>query len=512
MARIVFMMLAAALVILPACLDDIEQTPLIDEQSISAPLNVRVTVGDGVVDLQWSSVARAVSYRVYRMYADETPWTRIAQTSDTIHVDTDVENGRQYLYAVTAVDASGLESVRSDPAPAVPAVYSLLINGGAAYCGSRSIAIALTAPAPTALMRIGNQSDLAGNPWRTFQASTAWELTAGDGEKTVYAQFQDDSGAFSPIVGASIILDTFVRITGLVVSPMPRIYSPGSTIHLLMTVEDDETGGGGLVEIEGLSGTIVPLGDEGRGGDPDAGDGVYEADFQLPVGLRGTGLVVSGGFVDRAGNEAPVFESPETIDITDPPQAVQLIGVIDSTTSRITIRWEESAEDHFAAYRIYRSDSPGVVETPASFLRGLDNRAQTSYPDTDVREARTYYYRIFVVNDLEETAGSNEIIAHTADGYPTAVILDDPSAIGATRLTLTWSRNPDTDFDRYRIYRSTAPGVTESSVLVATIEDQDLTWYDDTGIDTIGNTYYYRVFVYDLGGKSARSNEVTTNP
>ena len=95
---------------------------------------------------------------------------------------------------------------------------------------------------------------------------------------------------------------------------------------------------------------------------------------------------------------------------------------------------------------------------------------------------------------------------------PTAVTLDDPSAVGATRLTLTWSRNPDTDFSQYRIYRSTSPGVTETSVLVATIGDQELTWYDDTGIDTVGNTYYYRVLTYDLGGKFSRSNEVTTNP
>jgi fibronectin type 3 domain-containing protein len=506
------MLLTAVLIIMPACLDDIERTPLIDEEAIPAPLNVRVSVGDGIVDLAWSSVAEAVSYRVYRSTALGGSWTRIAQTADTVHVDANVENGRQYLYTVTSVSSSGLESVRSDPATAVPAVYSLLINGGTEYCGTRTVTLTMTAPSGTALMRIGNLADLTGQPWRTYQASTAWELSAGDGTKTVHAQFQDESGAFSPAISSSVILDTYVGITGLTVTPQPRVYAPGATIHMAMTVEDDETGGEGIAQIEGLTGSTIRLGDEGRGGDVTAGDGVYEVDFQLPLELRGTGLIVSGGFVDRAGNEAQVFESPGTIDITDPPMAVQLIGVIDSTTSRVTIRWAESTEEHFLAYRIYRSEAPGVTETPTMFLRGLDNRSQTSYPDTDVKEAKTYYYRIFVVNDLEETAGSNEIVAHTADAYPTAVTLDDPSAVGATRLTLTWSVNPDTDFHEYRIYRSTSPGVTESSVLVATIDDQELTWHDDAGIDTIGNTYYYRVFTYDVGGKSSRSNEVSTTP
>lgn len=511
MIRISRLLVAAVLIIAPACLDDIERTPIIDEDPIPAPVNLRVIVGDGFVDLRWAPVAEAVSYRVYRTMTANA-WTRIAQTADTMLVDANVENGREYLYAVTSVVSSGSESVRSDPAVAVPAVFSILINGGAHYCGSRSIELALTAPSGTSLMRIADRPDQTDAPWRTFQTTAVWELPPGDGTKTVYARFQDENGALSPTVDETIILDTFVRITGLFVTPEPRIFGPGESIHIVMNVEDDETGGRGLVEIEGMTGMTVVLGDDGRGGDPLAGDGVYETDLRLPLDLRGTGLVVSGGFVDRAGNEAPVFESEETIDITDPPASVRLIGVADSTSSRITIRWEESREEHFIAYRIYRAESPGVTEDPALFVRGLDNRAQTSYPDTDVKEGRTYYYRIFVVNDLEETAGSNEIVAHTEDTYPTPVELDDPSSVGETRLTLTWSRNADTDFAEYRIYRSTSPGVTEDSVLAAVISDQHLTWYDDTGIDTLGNSYYYRVLVYDLGGKSTPSNEVTTSP
>jgi hypothetical protein len=122
----------------------------------------------------------------------------------------------------------------------------------------------------------------------------------------------------------------------------------------------------------------------------------------------------------------------------------------------------------------------------------------------------TYYYRIYVLNDLGEASGSNEIAASTYDAVPIPVTLSEPSAIGSDRLTLEWTINPDSDFSEYRIFRATSPGVTENSQLVNTITDREIIWFDDGGLDTGANSYYYRVLVYDLGGQSSRSNEVTT--
>ncbi|MCX5754188.1 MAG: hypothetical protein NTW97_11210, partial [Candidatus Krumholzibacteria bacterium] len=109
-------------------------------------------------------------------------------------------------------------------------------------------------------------------------------------------------------------------------------------------------------------------------------------------------------------------------------------------------------------------------------------------------------------------AGSNEIATHTFDAVPDPVLLDDPSSVGANRLTLTWSVNGATDFSEYRIYRSLQPGVTTASTLVTTIADRERTYYDDTGLDLAGSNYYYRIYVFDLSGKNSRSNEVTTAP
>ena len=288
-----------------------------------------------------------------------------------------------------------------------------------------------------------------------------------------------------------------------------RFVLPRAVLHDPLRVEDDETGGRGAVSFSGLAQSAELL-DNGRGGDETADDGLYEVSYILPVYLRGSEIPLGASFVDRAGNEAPLFDAG-TMSITDPPEAVTLIGASDSTRTSITIAWSASEEPYFASYRIYRSESPGVEETLFNFVRELFNIAQTSYPDGGLIEGRRYYYRIFVVNDVEDATGSNEIAANTYDGYPTEPVLDPPSAIGATRATLTWTQCPDTDFMEYRLYRATEPGVTDQSLLVATISDRETVYFDDTALNTGANTYYYRLYVYDLGGKFSRSNEVDTN-
>jgi fibronectin type 3 domain-containing protein len=501
-----------ALVMFQGCLDDIEETPLvIQDEDLQAPVNINVISEDNSITLSWPAVTEAEGYRLYRSSTLGESWSRISETTDTFYVDAEVANGRQYLYSVSSVGASGVESARSSPVEAVPSVYSILINGGSLYAGSRDVVLYLTAPATTHLMKIGNQADLSGETWESFAYSRSWLLEEGDGVKEVYAAFQDINGTLSPVTSQSIELDTYSMIESITITPTPHVYSPGSGVHLAMEVEGDETGGEGTLSLEGMEENVT-LRDDGRGGDSTAGDGRYEADFGLPTYLRGNDMTVSGVFTDRAGNMSPNFEAEDKISFTDPPEAVRLIGSIDSTTSMITIRWEESSETHFLAYKIYRDTEPGVSDDPSLFIRGLDNIGQTSYPDTEVEEGKTYYYRIFVLNDLEESAGSNEIMASTLDAYPNPVILDDPSAVGATRLTLTWTQNMDSDFLHYRIFRSTSPGVTEASDLLDTITEREVTYFDDAGIDTTSYSYYYRIVVYDEGGKSSRSNEVTTRP
>jgi fibronectin type 3 domain-containing protein len=505
-------LLAAALAVAAVCagcFDNIADTPLeIPDRDIGAPEALAAEAGNGSVTLRWNPVAGASSYRVYRSADVASALARLAQTPDTVYTDATARNGTVYVYRIAAVGQSGLEGPQSDAVTVSPAVYSVLINGGERYTGSTVVALTLTAPATTAHMMISQSAAFEGAAWEGYAPSRAFRIEGPDGAIVVHARFRDAGGALSPVVSDEIVKDTYARVAGLDIQPAARLYAPGSSVHFRMRVEDDETGGRGALSFPGLADPVALL-DDGRGGDGTADDGIYEAEYRLPASLRGIDIPLAASFIDRAGNESPVFEAG-TISFTDPPAAVSLIGVMDSSRTSITIRWIASSDPYFASYRIYRSESPGVAETPLHFVRELFNAGQTSYPDGQLIEGRRYYYRIFVVNDLDESAGSNEIAANTYDGLPTTPVLAAPSAIGATRATLTWSVNPDTDFGEYRLYRATQPGVTISSLLVATIRDRETTFFDDTGLDTGANTYYYRLFAVDLGGKYSRSNEVDT--
>ncbi len=75
------------------------------------------------------------------------------------------------------------------------------------------------------------------------------------------------------------------------------------------------------------------------------------------------------------------------------------------------------------------------------------------------------------------------------------------------RLELSWNSSEVSDFAQYRIYRSTAAGVDSSDYLARIINSAGITALSDTGL-TASTTYYYRVFVIDVNGLWAGSNEV----
>ncbi len=65
---------------------------------------------------------------------------------------------------------------------------------------------------------------------------------------------------------------------------------------------------------------------------------------------------------------------------------------------------------------------------------------------------------------------------------------------------LNWNASTAADFAYYAIYRSTAAGVDPTATLVATITNKATVSFQDTNLPVIGQTYYYRVLVYDSLG------------
>ncbi|MEU0070733.1 PA14 domain-containing protein [Streptomyces sp. NPDC006332] len=87
----------------------------------AAPTIVRATGevtpsgGTGGLEVGWDKVADAVSYRVYRSASAGGTYSALGSTGKLSYLDTSAVEGTVYYYRVTAVDAAGNESARSEP-------------------------------------------------------------------------------------------------------------------------------------------------------------------------------------------------------------------------------------------------------------------------------------------------------------------------------------------------------------------------------------------------------------
>jgi predicted GH43/DUF377 family glycosyl hydrolase len=112
-------------------------------------------------------------------------------------------------------------SILMDTTP--PPAPGLRINDGASYTNNRSVELTISAsdPAPgtgPAEMSFSNDN-ATWTSWEPYAAGRPYNLTPGDGPKSVQARIRDRAGNIGPSAGASIILDTTPPATTLVRIP-----------------------------------------------------------------------------------------------------------------------------------------------------------------------------------------------------------------------------------------------------------------------------------------------------
>ncbi|OGN87910.1 MAG: hypothetical protein A2X23_12600 [Chloroflexi bacterium GWC2_73_18] len=87
----------------------------------AAPTGLAANAGPGSVRLTWEAADGAASYRVWRSLVSGGGYAAVGETSGAGFTDTSPRNGMRYFYAVTALDAAGNGSARSDEVSALPA-------------------------------------------------------------------------------------------------------------------------------------------------------------------------------------------------------------------------------------------------------------------------------------------------------------------------------------------------------------------------------------------------------
>ncbi|MBU1319170.1 MAG: fibronectin type III domain-containing protein [candidate division Zixibacteria bacterium] len=468
-----------------------------------APSNLVLTVSDGSLALSWDASAAAVDkYLIYRADSTAASFSLLDSATTTSYIDNDVQNGIRYYFKVSTVSVAGIEGPKSRSVAGIPGLFSIRIAGDDEYVNNTDVTILVEYPPNASHIMVSNDLSFSSAKWEGVTPAVTWELPDLDGSHTVYAKFKMQDGNESSIpVFDDVKLDRVALIESFVSDDGGAVLSAGDVIHFSMTT--GEPGGRAAVVLPEIG--EAALFDNGTAGDAVARDGIYEYDFTIPPGYEFENGAVFGTFRDAATNAAPQSAIDHLITVRNAPKPVT-VHLNGAFQSRLEIAWTMSEDPDFASYRIYRSESIPVTEN-SDFVTKLGTSAQLTVTDTNVVPATTYYYIVIVSDQSGLKATSNTLTARTlANEAPDDVVLAYEKT-SETGFKLTWTRNDDSDFESYRIYRSETQDVdNDIAKLYAIVNTQGTTTF--TG-DNDGDVYYYVLYVYDRYGlPSAGSNVV----
>jgi hypothetical protein len=124
-----------------------------------------------------------------------------------------------------------------------PPTGSISVNSGAEFANSALVNLTLSATdnsGTVSFMRFSNDNS-AWSPWEGYATSKTWALAPGDGAKTTYVQFQDQTGNISSPSSDSIILDT-VAPTGTITINSGAVLTTNRSVTLSLDASDRGSG------------------------------------------------------------------------------------------------------------------------------------------------------------------------------------------------------------------------------------------------------------------------------
>ncbi len=208
--------------------------------------------------------------------------------------------------------------------------------------------------------------------------------------------------------------------------------------------------------------------------------------------------LVTGHFIDEAGNQAPSFTAPGKVTIQSPPEAVVLFPPSAATQSALILYWTQNQDNDFYSYRIYRGKT-NSVNNDSFLVNTILSRTSTSYTDTGLSSNTTYYYRVYVYDRSGLSGASNVESGTTLQNKPPAAVAVSLSSVDSISLRVSWSQNRDFDFNFYQVFRVDTAGGNTDTISVAIVSQQGTTSYTDSHLN-VGARYCYYVLVYDLLG------------
>ncbi|MFL6014516.1 MAG: N,N-dimethylformamidase beta subunit family domain-containing protein [Gaiellaceae bacterium] len=187
-----------------------------------------------------------------------------------------------------------------------------------------------------------------------------------------------------------------------------------------------------------------------------------------------------------------------------PPAAPSGLAATSPRLSEVDLGWVDNAGNE-SSYVLQRSTSSSF-DTVTSFSLAANT---TTYADTSVAQATTYYYRVRAANAAGDSAYSNTATVTT--GSPPPQPAAAPTNLVATPLSptstrLDWTDNSSTEAG-FALERSR--DASFATVTTVTLPANTVT-YTDTGL--ADGTYFYRVKATTSDGTSSSYTNVVRGP
>lgn len=442
-----------------------------------------------------------------------------SQTEETVAADTESHTvagltpETTYFFRVRACNAqeqSEWSAIKSAQTDAI-AVGSFCINSEAVY--TNTTAVTLNSDFPEAVeMRFKNDGGEWG-AWHGYAPTESWTLTAGDGTKTVHAEYRT---ALDEVVSASdaIELDT--------VAP--------SVVSFEINNDDEYTTSTDVTLVSAVSGVSeMRFSDEGEDwSDWCTFDAAHS--WILP---EGDGLaVVESQFRDAAGNLSSTVSDDIVLDTAGPvvngftvmgPSSDSETYTSDVTlhldvTDAVSMRFSNVEDTDWAGWQPYSSTSPWTIREHENFVVSVYAEFEDEAGNISGAVSRIYYdairrlrisaRRLEVLDDGDPT-GPGEICWNfwTVFDAPSGARLartisqrESPQAISMTdgeelvtggNVRIEIARMPGSSYDvRFWIGDRDDPllSVSETAELTWSFDDWGLSTSSQNGITALGDT------------------------
>jgi hypothetical protein len=449
----------------------------------AAPTSLSATAAStSAINLSWSdTTGDATGYYVERS-PDDSTWTQVGSTTSTTYQDTGLSAGTTYYYRIQAYNGGGDSSFTSVASAATQS---------AAPTAPTSLLATATSTSAISLSWTDNSNNETGfyverspdnSTWTQIATLNANVTTYNDSSLSSATTYYYRVRAYNA-GGNSAYTNTSSATTQTTPPNTPSTLAATavSTTEIDLAWTDNSNQTGFYIERSPDNSTWTQIASTTSTSYHDTGLSSATT-YYYRICAYNAGGDSSYTSVSSATTQTPVPNAPTTLLATA------------TSTSAISLSWTDNSSNETGFY-VERSPDDSSWTQIASLGANV-----TTYNDSSLSSATTYYYRVRAYNAGGNSAYTNVSSATTqtpAPGVPTAF---SATAVSTTEIDLAWTDNSN----QTGFYIERSPDNSTWTQIGSTTA----TSYHDTSLAS-STTFYYRVRAYNAGGDSAYTSAMS---